>query len=59
MIAVGRIRERFGKTAGVAKLTDVFHLQWNSNGHLEDTWMKWVKRMRQVGTTSLEDDGRC
>ena len=24
MVAFGRVRERFGKTAGVAKLTDVF-----------------------------------
>ena len=28
MIAFGRIRERFGKTAGVAKLSDVFQFQW-------------------------------
>ena len=27
MIAFGRIRERFGKTAGVAKLSDVFQFQ--------------------------------
>ena len=27
MIAFGRIRERFGKTAGVAKLSDVFQIQ--------------------------------
>ena len=30
MIALGRIRERFGKTAGVAKLSDVFQFQWTS-----------------------------
>ena len=30
MIAFGGIRERFGKTAGVAKLSDVFQLQWTS-----------------------------
>ena len=30
MIAFGRIRERFGNTAGVAKLSDEFH----SSGHL-------------------------
>ena len=30
MIALGRIRERFGETAGVAKLSDVFHFQWTS-----------------------------
>ena len=28
MIAFGRVRERFGKTAGVAKLSDVFQFQW-------------------------------
>ena len=28
MIAFGRIRERFGKTAGVAKPPDVFQFQW-------------------------------
>ena len=27
MIAIGRIQERFGKTAGVAKLSDVFQFQ--------------------------------
>ena len=27
-IAFGRVRERFGKTAGVAKLSDVFQFQW-------------------------------
>ena len=30
MIAFGRIRERFGKTAGAAKLSDVFQFQWTS-----------------------------
>ena len=30
MIAFGRIRERFGKTAGVAKLSDVFQFQWDT-----------------------------
>ena len=30
MIAFGRVRERFGKTAGVAKLSDVFQFQWTS-----------------------------
>ena len=29
MIAFGRIRERFGKTAGVAKLSEVFQFQWD------------------------------
>ena len=28
MIAFGRIRERFGKIVGVAKLSDVFQFQW-------------------------------
>ena len=32
----GRIRERFGKTAGVAKLSDVFPFQWTSPDSLED-----------------------
>ena len=36
MIAFGRIRERFGKTAGVAKLSDVFQFQWISPDSLED-----------------------
>ena len=35
MIAFGRIRERFGKTAGVAKLSDVFQFQWTSPDSLE------------------------
>ena len=35
MIAFGRIRERFGKTAGVAKLSDVFQFQWTSSDSLE------------------------
>ena len=32
MIAFGRIRERFGKTAAVAKLSDVFQLVWRTSG---------------------------
>ena len=36
MIAFGRIRERFGKTAGVAKPSDVFQFQWTSSDRLED-----------------------
>ena len=40
MIAFGRIRERFGKTAGVAKLSDVFHFQWTSPDSLEDKWLR-------------------
>ena len=35
MIAFGRIRERFGKTAGVAKLSDVCQFQWTSSDSLE------------------------
>ena len=32
----GRIRERLGKTAGVAKLSAVFQFQWTSPDSLED-----------------------
>ena len=53
MIAFGRMRERFGKTAGVAKLSDVFQFQWTSSDSLEDKWL-----MRQVNMTSLGDDAR-
>ena len=58
MIAFGRIRERFGKTAGMAKLSDVFQFQWTSSGSLEDKWLRWQKLMRQVNMTSLGDDAR-
>ena len=58
MIAFGRIRERFGKTAGVAKLSDVFQFQWTSSDSLEDKWPRWQKLMRQVHMTSLGDDAR-
>ena len=51
MIAFGRIRERFGKTAGVAKLSDVFQFQWTSSDSLQDM-------LRQVNMTSLGDDAR-
>ena len=37
------IRERFGKTAGVAKLSDVFQFQWTSSDSLEDKWLRWQK----------------
>ena len=58
MFASGRIRERFGKTAGVAKLSDVFQFQWTSPDSLEDKWLRWQKMMRQVNMTSLGDDAR-
>ena len=58
MIAFGRIRERFGKTAGVAKLPDVFQFQWTSPDSLGDKWLRWQKLMRQVNMTSLGDDAR-
>ena len=58
MIAFGRVRERFGKTAGVAKLSDVFQFQSTSSDSLEDQWLRWLKLMRQVSMTSLRDDAR-
>ena len=58
MIAFGRIRERFGKTAGVAKHSNVFQFQWTSPDTLEDKWLRWQKLMRQVNMTSLGDDAR-
>ena len=58
MIAFGRIRERFGKNAGVAKLSDVFQFQWTSLDSPEDKWLRWQKLMRQANTTSLGDDAR-
>ena len=36
IIAFGRIRERLGNTAGVAKLSGVFQFQWTSPDSLED-----------------------
>ena len=58
MFAFGRIRGRFGKTAGVAKLSDVFQFQWTSSDSLEDKWLRWQKLMRQVNMTSLGDGAR-
>ena len=59
MIAFGRIRERFGKTVGVAKLSDVFQFQWTSSDRLEDKWLRWQKLMRQVNMTSLGGAHDC
>ena len=58
MIAFGKIRERFGNTAGVAKLSDVFQFQWTSSDSLEDKWQRWLKLMRQVNMTSLGGEAR-
>ena len=58
MIEFGKIRERFGKTAGVAKLSDVFQFQWTSPDSLEDKWLRWQKLKRQVNMTSLGNDAR-
>ena len=58
MIAFGRVRERFGKTAGVGKLSDVLRFQWTSSDSLEAKWLRWLKLMRQVNLTSLGDDAR-
>ena len=40
MIAFGRIRERFGNTAGVVELSDVFQFHWTSSDSLEDKWLR-------------------
>ena len=55
MIAFGKVRERFGRTAVVAKLSDVFQFQWTSPDSLEDKWLRWQRLMRQVSMTSLGD----
>ena len=47
MIAFGRTRERFGKTAGEAKLSDVFQFQWTSSDSLEDKRLRWLKLMKR------------
>ena len=52
------MRERLGKTAGVAKLSDVFQFQWTPSDSLEGKWPRWPKLMRQVNMTSLGDDAR-
>ena len=57
-VAFGRVRERFGKTAGVAKLSDVVQFHWTSSDSLEDKWVRWQKLMRQVSMTSWRDDAR-
>ena len=54
MVAFGRIRERFGKTAGVAKLSDVFQFQWTSSDVLEAKWLRWQKLMMQVNMPRWE-----
>ena len=56
MIAFGRIRERFGKTASVAKLSVVCQFQWTSTDG--GKWLRWLKLLRQVNMTSLGDDAR-
>ena len=53
MIAFGRIRERFGKTVGVAKLSDVFQIQWTSPDSLEDKWLRWLTSLGDVAREAL------
>ena len=57
-IAFQRVRERFGKTPSATKLTRVFQFRWTSSDSLGDRWLKQLKLMRQVSTTSLRDDTR-
>ena len=58
MIAFGRMRERSGKTGGVAKLSDVFQFQWTSPDSMEDKWLRWQRLMRLLNMTLLGDDAR-
>ena len=58
MNAFGRIRDRFGKTTGVAKHSYILQLQWTSSDSLEDKWLRWLELMKQENMTSLGDDAR-
>ena len=51
MIAFGRIRERSGKTAGMAKLSYVFQFQWTSSDGLK----KQVAEMAEADEASGHD----
>ena len=51
MIAFGRIREGVGKTAGAAKLSDVFQFQWTSPDSLEEQ----VAEMAETDEASEHD----
>ena len=58
MIAFGSVRDRFGKSASMAKLADVFQCHRTSSDSPEDKWMKWVKLIKQASATSLCGDAR-